>query len=357
MDETRQDWMRRFLRGQIMNSLLNPKAPNYGPEYWKKLLIGGLPFHGADRVFLKTRRLFCYCLYGPAGAGQRNLALAFAADCQREGYQVYDIPGQVLRGENLADTCGKVAEVFAEARKGPVVFLIENPGNRQVFECILSECERIDLREPVKVVVTEENERVLCDSLKSIFFLCRFELPDEEERAAFFEKYLPLTGNDEPTPAGMANETNGLSYDELLQLVNLLRLQMKAAGARYYLADKKKGLSEEEMESAMKERRESGEIAITIDLFEDSLSMLRQQRLKSPEEDIPGMKVILEGGIPVAAGYPAGAGTVSPPLQPGGSGILPAANASGPNEEDLEKKSREKVLEDLNQRFERRGGK
>ena len=69
------------------------------------------------------------------------------------------------------------------------------------------------------------------------------------------------------------------------------------------------------------------------------------------------MKVILEGGIPAAAGYPAGAGTVSPPLQPGGSGILPAANASGPNEEDLEKKSREKVLEDLNQRFERRGGK
>ena len=357
MDDTRQDWTRRFLRGQIMNSLLNPKAPNYGPAYWKKLLIGGIPFPGADRAFLNTRQLFCYCLYGPAGAGQRNLALAFAADCQRAGYQVYDIPGHVLRGESLADTSGKVAELFAGSGNAPVVFLIENPGNRQVYECILSECERIDLREPVKIVVTEEKEEVLSDSLKSIFFLCRFELPDEEGRAAFFEKYLPLAGSDEPTPAGMANETDGFSYDELLQLVNLLRLQMKAASLRYYFADKKKGISEEEMEAAMRERRESGEIAITMDLFEDSLVMLRQQRLKSPQEELPGVKVILEGGVPIAAGYPAGAGAVPPALPPGTSGILPAAGASDPNEEDLEKKSRDKVLEDLNQRFERRGGK
>ena len=45
-----------------MNSLLSPKAPNYGPDYWKKLLIGGIPFPGADKAFLKTRQLFCWFL-------------------------------------------------------------------------------------------------------------------------------------------------------------------------------------------------------------------------------------------------------------------------------------------------------
>ena len=348
MADTQQSWPQRFLRGQIMNSLLSPKAPNYGPEYWKKLLTGGLPFPGADKAFLKTRQLFCYCLYGPAGAGQRNLALAFAADCQRAGYQVYDIPGHVLRGENLSETYGYVAEAFAEARKGPTVLLIENPGSRQVWECILSECERLDLREPVKVVITEEDEGVLSDGLKSIFFLCKFELPDEEERAAFFEKYLPLTVSDEPTPAGMANETGGLSYDELLQLVNILRLQIKAGSVKYYLADKKKGLSEEELEKAMADRRESGEIMITMDLFEDSLIMLRQQKLGGRREDVPGVRVFLEGGVPVAGFAPAAPGSLSDPL--------PAARQPADNEADLEEKSRAKVLEDLNQRFEKRGG-
>lgn len=357
MDGTQQSWVSRFARDQIMNSLLSPKAPNYGPRYWKKLLIGALPFPGADKAFLKTRQLFCYCLYGPAGAGQRNLALAFAADCQRAGYQVYDIPGHVLRGENLSDTYSYVVQTFAEARRGPTVLLIENPGNRQVWECILSECERLDLREPIKVVVTEEDENVLCEGLKSIFFLCKFELPDEEERAAFFEKYLPLVGRDEPTSAGMAAETGGLSYDELLQLVNLLRLQMKASGVNAYLSDKKKGLSEEELERAMTERRESGEIVLTLDLFEDSLVMLRQQKLNSRREEVPGVKVILEGNAPLAAGFPAGTAPVLASDPSAASGALPAAQPASETDADLEEKSRVKVLEDLNQRFERRGGK
>ncbi|MGX8703487.1 MAG: hypothetical protein ACSW8H_03435, partial [bacterium] len=327
----------------------------YGPDYWKKLLIGGLPFPGADKAFLRTRQFFCYCLYGPAGAGQRNLSLAFAADCQRAGYQAYDLPGHVLRGENLTETYTLVAQTFAEARKAPSVLIIENPGNRMVLECILSECERIDLREPVKVIVTEEDENVLCEGLKSVFFLCKFELPDEEERTAFFEKYLPLVGNDEPTPAGMASETGGLSYDELLQLVNILRLQMKAAGVKYYLADKKKGLSEEELEQAMTERRERGEIAITMDLFEDSLVMLRQQKLQKRQEDVPGLRVILEGGLPLAASLSPGIMPVYTAAPAQVTGTFPAAN-SGTDDEDLEKKSRDKVLEDLNQRFERRGG-
>ena len=356
MNGSEQSFLERFARSQIKNSILSNKAPNYGPDYWKKLLIGGLPLPGADKVFLNTRQLFCYCLFGPAGCGQRNLALAFAGDCQRAGYKAYDVPGQVLRGENMMDTYNRVEEAFAVATAAPSVLLIENPGDFTVWECILSACERLDLREPLKLVVTEEDETVLSDSLKSVFFLCRFELPDEEDRARFFEKYLPLAGSDEPSPAGMANAATGLSYDDLVQLVNLLRLQLKANGLKQYLAAKKRGLSEEELAGEMAGLRESGEICLTMDLFEDSLVMIRQQKLAAKRERRDGsLHVVLEGGIPVATGYApglAGAPTGFVPGMP--SGDIPKATVSG--DEDLEEKSRSKVLEDLNKRFERRGG-
>ena len=296
-------WVERYVRDKINNSLTSPKAPNFGPEYWKKLLIGGLPFPVLDKIFLNLRRFFCYCLYGAPGAGQRNLAMAFAGDCQKLGYKVYDIPGQLLRGESIESTDQRVWEVFETVRKEPSVLIIENPGTPQAMECIRMACERVDIHFPLKVIVLEEKESILNAGLKSVFFMCRFELPNEEERTQFFEKMLRLTADDEPTPSGMASETGKFSYDDLMQLLNLIRLQLKAEGVRWYRREKKNQASEEEIMETIMDLRQNGTIKITMDLFEDSLVMIRQQKLaKGEKENVPSMKVIMEGGIPVAAG-------------------------------------------------------
>ncbi len=209
----------------------------------KSLLKGLLPNTEMDRIFLLPSR-YCICLTGVSGSGKRTLAEAFAGSAAQSGYAYYRADACLLREvpEELRGMC--IRNLLQQSVSAPGVFLIEPAGDREMLQEIAGAYSMLTEQANAIVLLTEEDPEA-AGSIR-IPDLMKFEIgaPDQKDREAFFgdiRNRLPRKTNEAgekvPSYRVLAEGSEGLTYRELTQVIQTIRLQLKTRAQTEYGTD------------------------------------------------------------------------------------------------------------------------
>lgn len=208
-----------------------------GPEKWRSLLFGCLP-DSTLSVNLGLAAKQCLCFFGPRGSGKHSLALGYAGNVTENKYKILDpdsrrennyihVTGkQLLDSGNEAAIC-RVESLFQLSFEGHYVLIIEEPSELCVWEKIVDECRKLENSSSITVIVIESREDVIREEWQDALIFCRFDLPDYDERVAYFSRRFGKRIIRFPENDILADYTEGFNYYELDAFVNLMKLKLK----------------------------------------------------------------------------------------------------------------------------------
>ncbi|MBR0398491.1 MAG: ATP-binding protein [Eubacterium sp.] len=214
-----------------------------GHEKLKQILEGLLPDKEMDRIFLLPRRC-CICLTGDAGSGKRTLAEAFAGTAVQQGYTYYRVDSGLMQEVKAEQRKQCISALLQKSRKERCIFLMEPAGSQEMIRAVAGAYRMLPEQADGIVVLIEENlEEAGAGQIPDLMQFV-IELPDQEEREAFFENdrnRLPrktnAMGEKVPSYRALAEDSEGLTYRELTQVIRVIRLQLKARAQAEYGTD------------------------------------------------------------------------------------------------------------------------
>lgn len=270
-----------------------------GPEKWRSLLVGCLPDDKLS-VSLGLGSKQCLCFFGPRGSGKHTLALGYAGTVTENTYKVLD--SNTRRANNYIHVTGKqlldsgneaairrVEDLFHISCEGHYVLIIEEPSELSVWETIVDECRKLENSSSITVIVVESRENVIREEWQDAMIFCRFDLPDYDERVAFFSRRFGQRIIRFPEDDILADYTEGFNYYELNAFVSLMRLKLKRILADSYSSAK-------EVVAAAK----GGRVELAESECVKCLSMVKSGRIEhdhTPE----AIHVVIDGGVMMPA--------------------------------------------------------
>ncbi len=218
-----------------------------GRDWYKEILKQCTPEPEVDQ-YLKLDSIWPVAICGQPGCGKRTLAVAFAGTAAAAGRRCF-----LLNGSDLPEDIPSIREEFrklASSMNGTqTVVILEGCGREAVWEALARELENpeSDL-EQLLLVLVEDDEKYLSSPWSMQMLLLHVTPPDLMEREAFFQmdenslmRRTDEKGEKRPAYSWMAEQTEGLTYRDLNQVIFLIRLQMKGRvmgeyGGDIYLA-------------------------------------------------------------------------------------------------------------------------
>ncbi|MGM9593361.1 MAG: AAA family ATPase [Candidatus Onthomonas sp.] len=252
---------------------------------WGDVLRGCVPSEDSRierELFLLPQRK-CFFLCGPAGTGKRQLATALAGTLQ-VSYQCFTVRGRRLRSAQTEALEDCVDELIARAEEQSTFLLLEQPSRYpagvQLLELLMEELEACGNGLPLILVVCETDPAVFHPEWQDLMMYLPFSLPDQAERKEFFEETFQQERRKRDKAAKlyhkfprdrnlsldrMAEETKGFNYNQLLQLVNAIKLALVSQGDAY-------GSTAQELLAAIK----GGQLVCTAQQFTRMVETIRQ---------------------------------------------------------------------------------
>ena len=285
-------------------------------ERWGDVLRGCVP--GEDsrierELFLLPRRK-CFFFCGPAGTGKRQLATALAGTLQ-VSYQCFTVRGRRLRSASPEALEDCVDELIARAEKESTFLLLEQPSRYpagvQLLELLMEELEARGNGLPLILVVCETDPAVFRPEWQDLMMYLPFALPNQAERKEFFEETLQQERRKRDKTAKlyhkfprerslsldrMAEETKGFNYNQLLQLVDSIKLALVSQGDAY-------GSTAQELLAAIK----GGQLVCTVQQFTRMVETIRQSETQTkvqtaaPNQDYGEVLARLLQSVPASA--------------------------------------------------------
>jgi DNA polymerase III delta prime subunit len=195
--------------------------------YWVRMMKSVLPVPELDSVLgIRQSAAFLYC--GPAGTGKRTLAQALAGSLGQQGYTCFQVTGADLNEDMEQRLVTLLKQVDADH---PTILICQelqgcdNPA--ALASCIaqmIQLCEQQNL--PMVFVIIEEDEQAVPVELMRQVLVCRFALPDVDEREAFYSAVL---GKRFPLMEGLRAKDLAVAAEGLTlrQLVMTLRFMQR----------------------------------------------------------------------------------------------------------------------------------
>ncbi len=268
------------------------------PAFWQYVLAGCLPNPGVDSM-LGINKSNRFCFYGPCGTGKRTLARAFAGSLmERAGFRFLQADGVEFTGMSPQAIRENVHQLFEVAKKRPGLLMLEHL-DEIIWRFVMEECRNIPEDTALYVVVIEEDENLLEEEWKKDLMFCRFGLPTREERVLFFAD----SANSMPRALGkpsfewLADNSEGLNYIQLRNVVSLIRMIMKVEAVNEYDGD------QEKVYHAYME----GRFGYKEEHFTEVVDMVRRQTFNRTEPKtrtlpIPPIQVNVQGGVGIPMG-------------------------------------------------------
>lgn len=290
MTQNQENWISSIVK-EIPAERIN-KAN--GPEKWRSLLVGCLP----DQILsagLELTAKQCLCFFGPRGSGKHSLALGYAGSVIENKYKVLDrdshaknhyihVTGRQLLDSGSETAICRVEYLFQLSFEGHYVLIIEEPSELCVWEKIVDECRKLENTASITVIVIESKEDFIREEWQDALIFCRFDLPDYDERMAYFSRRFGNRNIKFPEHDILADYTEGFNYYELDAVVNLMKLKLKQYLAVSYS-------SVDEVNKAVM----SGQVGLDESECVKCLSMVKAGRIEHdyrPE----AIHVVIDGG-------------------------------------------------------------
>ncbi len=241
-----------------MQDLRDPDGSNTyvtlpGSSYGKQVLTACLPHPELDSLMmLPACQIFC--LTGVSGVGKRTLALSYAGTVMRTlGWQFLYVKGKELAAEEEPGKIYKAMQkLFAQAAAQPCVLILETGGNEAVWDAAADCCAALLPDSVLTVFLIEDDPTMIKARWTNDLLMLMIPLPERADRECFFrlgerkrENILELSdnrlmrrtdsnGNKVPTIRELADESEGLTFTELKQVIRLIRCRMKMRALEKY---------------------------------------------------------------------------------------------------------------------------
>lgn len=270
--------------------------------FWARTMKSLLPVSALDKALgIPVSNSFLFC--GPSGTGKQTLALATAGSMANWGYQLIRVTGPEFNNQ-LSAKCQILFQQISN--EIPMVIVVEDlTGCTKLSTLgmylgqIAKACKEQKL--PVILIVIHEDEEELPLELRRNLYLCRFTLPDKDERIKFFEtslsKRFPLKAG--LSARDLALEADGLQLRQMTQSLLFLLMRVKEKAMEIYEPDYDRAAA------AIRAK----EVTVDLQDFRDIV-----HRLKTPEKETPApVQMVSYVPAPTAAPTPAVSATPAKP--------------------------------------------
>lgn len=200
---------------------------------WAKLLANLLEDDEINS-FLGMEAIQGVLLTGPYGSGKNTMATAILEEVP---YNYLYLNGQNIDDESESIVIEKLDQIFSymESSEDKLCVWLEHMGMsrhvKKIYDYVAVKFEEIVEEEKAFFIVVENDEKLVPAILRRNLFHCPLQLPDHEDKEAFFEEQLNNPNcmitilNTEASD--LADMTEGFSYRQLEVLVTLLKMQLK----------------------------------------------------------------------------------------------------------------------------------
>ncbi len=268
------------------------------PAFWQYILAGCLPNPGVDSM-LGISKSNKFCFFGPCGTGKRTLARAFAGSLmERAGYRYFQADGVEFTGMSPQTVRENVHRLFDIAQASPSILILEHLDEIS-WRFVMEECRKVRESGGLYLVAIEEDENLLEEEWKKDLMFCRFGLPSREERVLFFAESANAMprAHEKPTYEWLADNSEGLNYIQLKNVVSLIRMIMKVEAENEFDGD------QEKVYNAYVE----GRFGYKEEYFTEVVDMVRRQTLTVTEPKtrtipVPPIQVNVQGGVGIPLG-------------------------------------------------------
>ncbi|MBQ3215404.1 MAG: hypothetical protein IJB11_04710 [Oscillospiraceae bacterium] len=195
--------------------------------YWVRMMKSVVPIPELDSMLgIRKSAAFLYC--GEAGTGKRTLARALAGSLAQQKYACYELSGADLN-EDMEQRLVALMKRWSDGESA--ILICQNlqgcSDSAALGNCLaqmIQLCEQQNL--PVIFVVIEENHEAVPVELMRQLLVCRFDLPDLDEREAF---YSAVIGKGFPLKEGLRTRDLAVAAEGLTlrQLVITLRFMQR----------------------------------------------------------------------------------------------------------------------------------